>query len=127
MEKSLGSEEGGEGGGRESTIVRFRLVSVKVKKNERKKRKKKKKNSIATTPLKERRKARGGGRGEGGRREEVGKGGTKGEKSEIDEALDPASSRMTIISGHWVDGAWRLSFAPYSYACPSCLSKPSLF
>lgn len=39
----------------------------------------------------------------------------------------PASSRMTIISGHWVDGAWRLSFALYSYACPSCLSKPSLF
>lgn len=36
-------------------------------------------------------------------------------------------SRMTIISGHWVHGAWRLSFAPYSYACPSCLSKPSLF
>lgn len=36
-------------------------------------------------------------------------------------------SRMTIISGHWVHGAWRLSFASYSYACPSCLSKPSLF
>jgi len=54
------------------------------------------------------------------------------EREEGEEALASAapaagSSRMTIISGHWVHGAWRLSFAPYSYACPSCLSKPSLF
>lgn len=81
---------------------------------------KEKENSIATTPSK----------GEAWRRRfkrRRRKGGREGGKSEIDEALDPASSRMTIISGHWVDGAWRLSFAPYSYACPSCLSKPSLF
>lgn len=81
---------------------------------------KERENSIATTPSK----------GEAWKRRfkrRRRKGGREGGKSEIDEALDPASSRMTIISGHWVDGAWRLSFAPYSYACPSCLSKPSLF
>lgn len=55
-----------------------------------------------------------------------------GERGKINEALANAApaagpSRMTIISGHWVHGAWRLSFAPDSYACPSCLSKPSLF
>lgn len=63
------------------------------------------------------------GRREGGRR-------WRGRRSTRPwRTLWPAAgpSRMTIISGHWVHGAWRLSFAPYSYACSSCLSKPSLF
>lgn len=62
-------------------------------------------------------------------RREGGGGGEGEDRRGLGERCGPAAgpSRMTIISGHWVHGAWRLSFAPYSYACPSCLSKPSLF
>lgn len=76
----------------------------------------------------------GGEHGERVRKRDIGKpagrrdegGGEREDRRGLGERR-AGPSRMTIISGHWVHGAWRLSFAPYSYACPSCLSKPSLF
>lgn len=77
----------GRGCGRDGREIQRNTV-VKEKRREREK--KRREEDV---------KGRGGGR-------EIGRG--LGERR-------ASSSRMTIISGHWVHGAWRLSFAPYSH------------